>query len=172
MSYKDLELANESNYFKLQSGENKLRIVSAPVKVWTAFDKESTDKKARKFLTEEAAMAYNSKMTDTKKQAKAKYAVWVIDRATDEIVMAEFGTMIMQAIKALALDSNYGFDGYLPPYDLKITRTGEEMNTRYTVLPLPASPLTEDEQKRIEAVGDLTQALREEVEDKSAVAPF
>jgi hypothetical protein len=172
MSYRDLELASESNYFKLVTGENRIRLVSAPVKLWTAFDKESiTGKKALKFLTEDAAVKYNATVVDEKKKAKAKYAVWILDRATNEVVMAEFGTMILQAVKNLSLDSTYGFED-LPPYDIRITKTGEDMATRYAVLPLPPTELTEDEKKRVEAVGDLTLALREECEDKSAVAPF
>jgi hypothetical protein len=172
MSFKDLDLeSGASNYLKLQKGENRVRIVSAPVASWTSFNRNAGEgeKKVTRFLTAEGASAFNA-VSDKDSQAKKRYAMWVLDRATDEILLAEFGSSIMKAVKALAMDSEYGFDN-LPPYDIKITKTGDGLDTEYSVLPSPVKELTEDEKKRVEAQKNLIDFLKETAIDADKVAP-
>lgn len=164
--FKDLDISSASNFYKLKAGENKVRLVSAPIKIWSAF----VDGSARKFLTEEAVKEYNASVTEDKHKAKARFALWVLDRASDEVLLAEFGSSIMKSIMALANDSDVGFEG-LPPYDIKIVKEGEGLETRYNVFALPPSDLTEDETKRIEAQQNLMEFLREGAEDGASVPP-
>ena len=167
MSFKDIEVSEASSYLKLVTGENRLRIVSEAIPRWVAWK----DSKSMNFLTKEAADKHNNSCTDEKQKAKPKYAMWVINRASDEILCADFGVLIMKALKNLANDSEYGFEG-LPSYDIKITKTGEGMDTEYAVLPLPAKPLTEEELRRIDAQGKLMDFLRPMAADANSVAPF
>lgn len=172
--FKDIEINEGSgDYLKLQKGENKVRIVSAPIAVWTAFNRNAKEGEAKvtKFLTEDGAMAHN-KVSDKESQARKRYAMWVLDRATDEILLAEFGSSIMKAVKNLACDSEYGFDTLPVPYDIKITRTGDGLDTEYSVLPSPARELTEDEKRRVEAQKDLLEYLKEGATDQKDVIPF
>lgn len=171
--FKDIELNEGSgDYLKLQKGENRVRIVSAPIAVWTSFNSGAVgdEPKTQKFMTEEAVKEFNAKVPK-ERQAKKRYAMWVLDRATDEILLAEFGTSIMKGIKTLATDSDYGFEG-LPPYDIKITKAGDGLDTEYSVLQLPAKELTEDEKKRVEAQKSLFEYLKEQAVDGSQATPF
>jgi len=167
--FKELEFAENSNYFRPVKGENRLRLVSAPIAMWTSFDKSTGENVVRKFITEAGAKAFNA-TAPKESQAKKKYAMYVLDRASDEVLVAEFGMSIMKAIKTLALDSEYGFDS-LPNYDIKVTRSGEGLDTEYAVLPTPVKELTEDEQKRIEAMPNLYDFLKEGCEDKDSAPP-
>lgn len=171
--FQDLELSDgSSDYLKLAKGENRVRIVSGPIAVWTSFNREATgdEPKTRKFITEEGAKAFNATVPKDQ-QAKKRYAMWVLDRASDEILLAKFGSSIMKAVKALSLDSDYGFEG-LPPYDIKITKTGEGLDTEYSVLNAPPVPLTEDEQKRVDAQQDLVEYLKQTAVDAKDYIPF
>lgn len=133
MSFKTVDLDKVSDkFFKIAEGQNKIRVISEPVPLWVSFDKET--KKAKKYLDEGIAK--------TDLQAKKRYCMWVIDRADGKVKMAEFGTSVMRQIQILALDDDYGFDS-IPPYDLKITRAGGGMETKYTVTPMPKSDLSE-----------------------------
>lgn len=167
--FKDLEFAENSNYFRPVKGENRVRLVSAPIAMWTSFDKTTGENVVRKFITEEAAKAFNA-TAPKDSQAKKKYAMYVLDRATDEVLVAEFGMSIMKAIKTLSVDKDYGFDA-LPAYDIKITKTGDGLDTEYTVLPTPVKELTEDEQKRIAAMPNLYDFLKDGCEDKNTAPP-
>ena len=166
MFFNNLELSSDSNFLKLEAGENKVRIVSAPIAQWTAF----VDGKPKKFLTEEAANKHN-KTADKEQKANKRYAMWVIDRKTNEILLAEFSKSIMKTIMAFANDSDIGFER-LPPYDIKITKEGSGLETRYSVINLQPKELTDEEKQLVESQADLLGFLREDAEDKADVAPF
>jgi len=50
--------------------------------------------------------------------------------------------------------------GDLQNFDLKITRTGTKKNTKYTIIPLPAVPLTAEETKLLEGKLNLKVDLK------------
>jgi len=163
MSFKDLELGGDGGmYYRLQDGENKVRIVGEPIPTWTSFNR--VEKTAKKYLTKEAA--------EKDKEAKLRYAMWVIDRADGKIKVAELGVMIMKGLKTLATASETAFDG-LPPFDIIITKSGAGMETDYTVMAARSNTaLTPAEVAEIAAQPSILMQLREEAEDKDQVAPF
>jgi hypothetical protein len=84
--------------------------------------------------------------------AKRNY-VPVIDRADGKIKILEGGVMIFGAIKKLRKDPDYGDP---TKYDLKITREGTGMTTKYGIVPSPnKSDLTKAEVALLEALPDL-----------------
>lgn len=158
MSYKNVDVGSDGGaYYKLQDGVNRCRIVSDTLEVWTSFDEEN--KTATKFLDPKMAQAFNAKQTDDRKTAKKRFALWVIDRADGKTKLAEVAPSIMGQIVELANDKDYEFD-VIPPYDIKITKTGMGLQTRYSVLPAPASVLTAEETAHIATLQTVLDFMR------------
>lgn len=124
MKLKELEIKNDSIFFKLEQGDNKLRLVSS-------------------FVTKEV-------MFDGAKKPTTRYCCWVIDRRDGEIRWAELGISIIKQFKKLHDNPDYTFD-VIPKFDITVNRVGEKLNTEYTVLPnRKDTPLTKEEQKKID----------------------
>lgn len=74
---------------------------------------------------------------DVKKSDRFIWGVWVRKsdkdpQKTDKAFVFEVGASIYNAVKALAADSDYGDPR---KYDIKITRTGQLLETKYSVIP-------------------------------------
>lgn len=126
-----------SSYLKLQKGENKFRILSRPIIGWLDWK----DKKPYRFQMN----AKPEKPFDPKKPIKHFWAFLVWDCVNDGVKILEITQQtIQQAITHLSKDEEWGapFD-----YDLKITRTGEGLDTEYTTISSPKKPLSEDIKK-------------------------
>lgn len=164
MSFKELSLGGSNEqFYRLKDGENRLRIISMPVPVWTSFNRaEGT---AKKYVTPEGAAK--------DPEAKKRFAMWVFDRDDKGAVkLAEFGVSIMKGIKTLANASDTAFDG-LPPYDITILRSGSGMETEYTVMAARQNTeLTAEEKATIIDLETPLMILRKDAVDGSEVAPF
>lgn len=148
---------NSGLYFRPVDGENRFRILTEPIKVWKQFD--PVTKTAKVFLTEEA-----TKGTD----AKLRHALYVINRSTQKLQIAEFGKSIMNQLFDLALSKEYGFDS-LPPYDMILNKKGEGMTTEYALMPARANTeLTAHEAMMTQAAKPLIDVLKEDAEDVEA----
>ena len=162
-SFKTLETeSNNSQYYKLKDGDNRLRFVSDAYPLFAAFE----DGKARKYMTVEAASKDD--------KARRRWMMWVIDRDDkNAIKLAEFGPQIMNQVKTLALDADFGFDE-LPTYDFKIKKVGSGMESEYTVMALPKSDLTDKEKEEIALLESPKEILRNDkgTLDRDQVAPF
>lgn len=139
MKITDIDTTSKA-YFRPEQGENKCRIVSD-------------------FTLEE--VTYPSGDT------AMKYKCLVLDRKDNLVKEATFGISIVNQLKDLALSSDYAFTddavmGLVPPYDVTITKTGENLNTKYTVRAARENtPLTQAELALVvEALGQ-----RSNVED-------
>lgn len=150
MSFKTLKVSSgNSIYLKLEEGTSRIRIVSEPIEIWTIFNR--AEKTAKKYLDEE--LLQNDVNA---KDARKRFAMWVIDRKDGEMRMAEVGQTIANALQVLANDPDYGFDT-IPPYDIKITKSGSGLDTEYTVMQSPASPLTLEEKSKIMQLENVAQ---------------
>ena len=157
MSFKDVDIdSGGGDFLRLKDGENRIRIVSEPVSVWTSFNR--TEGTAKKYLTLEGAQ--------TDPEARKRHAMWVIDRADqNNVKLAEFGPSIMGSVKAIANATETAFDG-LPPFDFIITRTGQGMDTSYTVqASRQETELTKIEIKELENRGSVTDFLKKDAKD-------
>jgi len=68
-----------------------------------------------------------------------KFVVFAIDKTEPSnmrLVKLEVGQAIINQLGDLVADPDFGFTKY-PPYDVKITRTGEGLKTKYAVMALP-----------------------------------
>jgi len=121
----------ESNYLKFQQGENKFRILSQPVIGWLDWE----DKKPLRFPASQ-----KPKPIIAEKPVKHFWAmiVWNYNKSAIQILEITQGG-IQKSIKALADDDEWGNPF---AYDIKVTKTGEKMDTEYKVNPSPHKPVS------------------------------
>lgn len=126
-----------SNYMKLSKGENRFRILSKPIIGW----EDWKDKKPIRFAMNEKP----SSPIDPKKPIKHFWAMVVWNAIEEKVQILEITQSTIQgAIQNLSKDSDWGspFE-----YDIKITRSGDGMETEYTINPVPHKPVTEEIKK-------------------------
>lgn len=101
---------------------------------------------------------------------KTRFASLCINRnrekKSNEIRILAFGWEIQKRLKALVKDEDWGDPS---GYDVEIGALGEGMERKYTLVPKPAKPLTEDEQALIKACDwDLKDLCKPKDEDPKA----
>lgn len=91
-----------------------------------------------------------------------KFLCYVLDRTDDAdgvLSKVELPQSVINQIGKLASDKDYAFTRF-PDYDLKITKEGTGMKTRYTVLPAPnKDPLTPELQEQVDSV-DIVELVK------------
>lgn len=134
MAWVDIDVTSGgSDFLKLVDGDNKIRIVSKPVKQLVFWE----DGKKR--------VTTNPNEKVDGKGPRQSWTMYAIDRADGAVKLFTMGPSIAHALNELAGSPDYKFTDY-PNYDLNIKRTGSGMETRYTVLPgRDVTELTEDE---------------------------
>lgn len=121
------------NYMKLMDGENKIRILSKPIFGWEDWDQ----KKPIRFAYHEKP----AKPIDAKRPIKHFWAFVVWNYREEKIQILEITQAnIRNSIEGLSNNEDWGAPFF---YDLKIMKTGEKMETIYTVNPCPHKPLSE-----------------------------
>ncbi len=120
-----------SFYLKLQDGENRIRILSKPVIGWEDWD----NKKPIRYKFD----AKPAKSVDPKKPVRHFWAFIVYNYTQEQIqIMHVTQASIRNRIQDLCNDVDWG-SPY--SYDIKIVKTGELVNTKYSVNPVPHKPL-------------------------------
>jgi hypothetical protein len=125
------------NYAKLQDGNNKFRILSKPILGWVAW---VNGKPVR--------YTYKNKPEGTFDQGKPARHFWAMivwnyqEKAVQVLEITQY--MIQQAILSLSRSDDWG---NVYEYDIVITKTGKEKNTKYTIQPAKPKPLEEDIKK-------------------------
>lgn len=118
------------NFMKLQDGENKIRILSKPVVGWLDWK----DKKPYRFT-----MKNKPDKPMEKGPIKHFWAFVVWNYNAEAIQILEITQQTIQgAITALSKDEDWGAPF---AYDLKISKKGKDLDTKYTVTPAPKKPI-------------------------------
>ncbi len=125
---------NSNNYMKLLEGENRIRILSAPIIGWEDW---TVDKKPVRFKRNERPV----KPINENVPVKHFWAMIVYNIKDHRIQILH----ITQATIRNSIESLYRDDDWGNPvnYDIKITKTGEGKETKYTVNPIPHKPLSQ-----------------------------
>ena len=119
------------NYFRIQDGENKIRILSAPVLGWEDWE----GNKPIRFRFESKP----AKAIDPKKPVKHFWAMIIWNYQDEKIQIAHLTqASIRSSIEALSKDKDWGLPYF---YDIKIIKSGEGKETEYTINPLPHKEL-------------------------------
>ena len=114
-------------YMKFQDGENKFRILSAPILGW----EDWLDKKPVRFHFNEKP----AKPNDPKKPVKHFWSMIVWNYNEEEIqILHVTQASIRNAIESFCNDTDWGAPYF---YDIKVIRKGEALETEYTTNPVP-----------------------------------
>jgi hypothetical protein len=122
---------SNSSYMKLEDGENKIRILTAPIVGW----EDWKDKKPVRFRMNMKP----EKSIDPEKPLRHFWCLIVWNYGVQKIQVYEVTqASIRKRIETLSKDKDWG-SPY--GYDLKITKTGQQKNTEYEVNPCPSKEL-------------------------------
>ncbi len=126
---------SSGDFMTLKQGENKVRVVSE----FEPFESE-----------------FQGKM-------KTRFMGYVIDRTDGLIKPLTIGSQIFGQLGVLSLSSEYNFDN-LPPYDVIIKKSGDGIDTEYTVLAARQNTeLTEAENlliKDLKPISDIVESMQ------------
>lgn len=122
-------------YFKLKQGENKFRILGPSISGsvgWTVVDGK------KKPIRKRMGVAFSTGEVD-ESTLKFFWAMPVWNYAMSKVQVAEFTQKsVMKSLKKLADNKAWGDP---TQYDIVVTRDGEGMETEYSLVPEPKSPL-------------------------------
>lgn len=125
-------------YMKLKPGENKFRILSAPILGWEYWI--DTPEGGRKPLRKPLDKPFNQDEADDPEKIKQFWAMVVWNYQEKKIQILEVTQRgIQKNLETLSRDEDWGSP--VQKYDLVITRAGEDLNTKYEVFPKPAKAL-------------------------------
>ena len=119
---------SSGGYMKFQAGDNLFRVLSSAIVGYEYWTTESKPIRSKVPFTE---------MPDIKKDSKPKHfwAFIVWNYATKNVEILEITqSTIMSAITNLVADSDWGSP---KEYDIKVSRSGEGIETEYSVSPKP-----------------------------------
>lgn len=130
----DDQLKTAKNYLKLsqlKEGENKIRFVKQPIAGWIDWN----EKKPIRSLPENKP----KKSFDPTKPFKAFWACYVWDYSNEGLYVLEITQAgVLNDLRTFAKDEDWGD---LTGYDVKITKKGSGMETKYSLTPLPHKPM-------------------------------
>ncbi len=125
--------STNSNYFKIQEGENKFRILSRPVIGWEDWDH---NKKPVRYRFENKP----ANSIDPSKPIRHFWSMIVWNYAEEKIQILHLTqASIRNRIQALSNDKDWSEPFF---YDLKVIKEGSGIDTEYTVNPLPHKELS------------------------------
>jgi hypothetical protein len=136
-SYQLPEQASSGSYMKLRQGKNKIRILQDPIAGWLYWSAANRPVRLKEAPVEVPA---DIRRDDEGKAERIKHfwAMIVWNYASECVCILEITqTTIQKHILALS-QSDWGSP---LDYDLEINRTGEKLETEYTVLNLPPKPV-------------------------------
>lgn len=128
------EPSSSDNYMKLKQGDNKIRIMSSLVMGWEDWTIGENPKPVR-FKYDQKP----EKPNDPKRPIKLFWAFVVWNYAESKLqVLHVTQASIRRPILKICQDKDWGSP---LNYDLKISRSGEELKTEYAVVPSPHAPV-------------------------------
>lgn len=124
--------SNNTRYMKLQEGENKFRILTQPILGWEDWN----DKSPIRYRFDQKP----EHSIDPLKPAKHFWAFAVFNYSTETVqILFLTQASVRNAIEALSRDEEWGAPYY---YDIKVTKTGKDKLTKYSVSPSPHKELS------------------------------
>ena len=120
------------NYAKINLGENRFRICSKPILGWEGWK----EKKPYRFPFAKKPEA----VFDQPVKHFWAFVVWDYSDKTLKVLEITQAT-VQTAITDIARSQDWGNRW---EYDIKITKTGQDKNTKYSVLPAPKAKVTEE----------------------------
>lgn len=126
----------ESNYCRLEEGDNIFRVLSSAITGWEWWidDPENKGKRKPMRVKDQADVP-----ADFGQDTKHFWAFIVYNRNKEQVQILELTQRtIMTAIERLVANEKWGDP---KEYDLNVSRTGKELDTSYTTMPEPKEEL-------------------------------
>lgn len=143
---KDVE-DSENLFFKFAEGDSRIRPLGDPRK----YDIHWIGGERYVCSGEDCSHCANGDKPQT------RYVIWIIDRKTDSIKILESGITIFAGMKAVGEEFGVNPGGSKEGYDFKVTRKGTGLDTKYTVMHIKNTPLTEKEKEKYVEKTDKTK---------------
>lgn len=151
--------AGSSNYMKLLKGENRFRIMGKPI---VGYEDWTADKKPVRFRMADKP---TKPITPTGK-IRHFWAFPVWDYTDSRIKILEITqSTIQSAIQSLSQDADWGSPF---GYDIKVIRTGDGMETEYTINPVPHKEAPQEAKDAFKATPIHLEALYDSEDPFSA----
>ena len=134
-----------NNYMRWQDGENLIRILSNPVLGWE-FWTDETDEEGKQVRKPHRVHDYESVpvtiVDEEGRGVKHFWAMIVWDYQDKKVKILEITQKgIQRAIQALEKSKGWGDP---KNFDISVTKTGQKMETEYSVMPVPPKPLASE----------------------------
>ena len=143
----------------LEQGDNKIRIISEFEAYGLHYDSET--KQSTICLGEEECL-----LCKNGNKPRVQFLGWVIDRNDNQIKLLRIGYTIFEQIGKYQKNDEYKFDK-IPDYDITINKTGQDLETRYNVIPSRQnSELTSEEKTMIDEKVKNPQEIIENMKTK------
>lgn len=144
---------SDNNFFRFdKTGEYRLRLLTPGYPMATHFFGKGVKGKvcygADKGCPYHGEKAGKDEETGEERKASVKFVSYVLDRNDGQIKLAELPFSVIKVVTDLQEDTDYAFEDFPAPYDLKITFNKETNSPadKYKTLPSPKmEPLTEDQ---------------------------
>ena len=155
------------NWLKLKSGENKVRLVSEFEVYGNHFDEKKGVKGLICIGKDKGCIGCAKDI-----EVKAQTLGWVIDRSDGKVKLFRMPYSVFKKIGELQLQEEYQFET-VPNYDVTITKTGEGMETRYSVIAARKdTEITGDEMedinKTVKPVSEIIENMKSKIKDGGA----
>lgn len=136
--------ASSGNYMKLVEGVNEFRVLSKPVMGYEYWNTENKPVRAKDlWVSTPDDIKLNRDGSQTAIKHFWAFPVW--NYASKSVQILEITqTTIMGAIQSLVNNPKWGSP---QEYDLTVNRTGSGLDTEYSVMPNPKTPLDEEIKK-------------------------
>lgn len=147
--------APPGKYFKLEDGDNTIRVVSDPEISYEHYDEEK--KKSISCIGKEKQCYYclngtSNEKGEGSKKVIVRYNFYIIDRRDGKIKETSLPWGVVKKYQSLAATKDFGFTE-LPDYDMTIQKSGKGILTKYELIPARAStPLTDVEKEELAAL--------------------
>lgn len=160
-------------YMKLQDGDNVFRVLSSAIVGYEYWTNENKPVRSQKSFETTPNIKLDKEGNPTKVKHFWAFVVW--NYATKNVEILQLTqTSIQQAITNLVKDEDWGDP---KKYDIKVNRTGAQLDTEYAVNPKPHKTIDDDvlfayDQKRINLKALYTGGNPfEAVKDNSLIDP-
>jgi len=138
------EAQEPAPFLKLQTGENRIRIVGNPSLIDIHWEK-GLDGQAKKII----CPGKGCPICKVGHAPQSRYQIQVIDRTDGKVKILEGGVTIFNQIKECAMDEDFGDP---TQYDFKIKKEGTGRETKYSLRPNPKKiPLSPEELELVAA---------------------
>ena len=141
--------SSTSGYMKFESGDNQFRIMTSPIVGWEFWINKDGEPRMKGEKPQEGDKPVRFTMDNPPKDAgdavKHFWAMVVYNYKTKSFQILQLTQKsIIVALTNLARSKSWGNPKGQDGYDIQVTKTGEKLDTEYTVLPIKPEKLSQD----------------------------